>query len=469
MKILNNFGAMLLGAVILLFTAMPACAEEVTLLYTGETHAMLYPCNCPIEPDGGIARRAQLVKNIRQTSSNVILLDSGAYFAGGLMDEYTQSTELDMLRTETALKAMEYMKYDAVAIGDEEFNFGRQYLEDALKRYRLAFVSSNSNIPGSVPYVVKKLKGLTIGIIGVTPVTALPKAGGIEIVPPIPAIASAITALKAAGADCIVLLSHLGEADDIELIKAIEGIDVVVVGGGRLKQEPFSKEGSTLVLRPSWQGRRLGKAVLKVKDRKIKDFSVEEIRLSDGVPDDPGALALGPRCFMDSNCKKASRMGSCIEPGTKNARCVFPQEVKIPLTVIIPKNCYFCQVDTTVESYQKQFPGITLRRILYPGAEAEKIIKDLGLTTLPAYIFGSELSRDSEYAGIKDRFDEKNGFFVLKPQFAGIAMFLNRPAIPGRIDVFLSLYDPNITTLYITLKNFLPAYIFWLHIKALNW
>lgn len=450
----NVAAALCLAAVMLL--AVPAYAAEITLLYTGETHAMLYPCSCPLEVDGGVARRATLVKNIRKSSANVVLVDSGAFFAGGLMDEYTQSAELDMLRTKTALAAMEYMKYDAVAVGDEEFNFGRQFLEDAVRQHRFAFVSANSSVPGAVPFVVKRLAGVTVGIIGATPAAALPKAGGIGISDPKAAVAAAITKAKAAGADCIVLVSHLGESDDLELIKAIEGIDVVVVGGGRLKQEPFSKAGETLIVRPSWQGRRMGKAVLRIKDRSVVDFKVEEIRISDAVAEDPQVLALGPRCFMDSNCKKGGRTGSCLEPATKNARCVFPQEVKVPLTIVVPRNCYSCRIDEAVSSFKKQFPGVAATRIEHPGVGAEKMVKDLGLTTLPAYVFGSELARDPAYSEVKDRFEEKNGLFVLKPQFAGIAVFLGRPAVPRKIDVFLSLYDPNITTLLYHLEEFDP-------------
>ncbi|HOU37205.1 MAG TPA: hypothetical protein PK562_08060, partial [Candidatus Omnitrophota bacterium] len=80
----NAAAALCVAGVMLL--AMPAYAAEVTLLYTGETHAMLYPCSCPLEVDGGVARRATLVKDIRKSSPNVVLVDSGAFFAGGLME-----------------------------------------------------------------------------------------------------------------------------------------------------------------------------------------------------------------------------------------------------------------------------------------------------------------------------------------------------------------------------------------------
>jgi hypothetical protein len=48
----------------LFFLIKPALAKDVVILYTGDTHAMLYTCSCPKEPDGGVARRATLVKKL---------------------------------------------------------------------------------------------------------------------------------------------------------------------------------------------------------------------------------------------------------------------------------------------------------------------------------------------------------------------------------------------------------------------
>jgi hypothetical protein len=447
-----------------LLCVLPARASEITLLYTGETHAMLYPCSCPIETDGGIARRATLIKSVRKTSPNNLLLDSGAFFAGGLMDEYTQSTELDMSRTQVSLAAMEQMKYDAVALGDEEFNFGRKFIEDAAQNRDIPFVSANTDSKHVLPFVIKSFSGISVGIIGLTPLSARPKAGGIDITDPKMAVARALMKAKASGADIVVLLSHLGEADDLELIKAVEGIDVIIIGNGRAKQESFSRVGQTLILRPSWQGRRLGKAVLEIKDKKIVDFRVEEIRLSDKITDDAQMLALGPRCFMDSNCKKGSRKGTCQNPGISSAKCVFPLDVKIPLAVVVPKNCPACRVDDAIKSFKDKFPGLDVDRVLYPGGQAQQMINDFKLKALPAYIFGSSLAQDQGFSEMKDRFDLVNGNYLLKPQFGGVSLFLDRQLVAGKIDVFLSLYDPNITTLLDTLEEFDPQ----LHFLAVH-
>jgi 5'-nucleotidase len=441
---------------LLLLSASSSFAADVTLLYTGETHSMLYPCSCPIETDGGIARRATLIKSLRKASPNVLLVDSGAFFGGGLMDEYTQSTELDMARTQITVNAMDAMKYDAAVLGDEEFNFGRKFLEDMTRGRGMAFLSSNSDCPNTYPSIIKAFPGARVGIIAATPLSANPKAGGITISDPKPAIARAIANVKAGGADIVVLLSHLGEADDLVLLKAIDGIDVVVSGGGRAKQESSMMVGKTLLVRPSWQGRRLGKVVLSVKDGLASVSQVEEIRLSDKVADDKDMLALGPQCFSDSNCKKGPRKGVCQNPGARNAQCVFPQDVKVPLIVIAPKNCPTCQIEPAIESYKNMFPGLDVTRLSYPGAQAQQMIDDFRLPTLPAYIFGKSIEQDPGFAGAKEMFMPVRDSYLLKPQFGGVAFFLGRPFIANKIDVFLSLYDPNITTLLFLLEEFDP-------------
>ncbi|MCU0650629.1 MAG: hypothetical protein MUC52_00140 [Candidatus Omnitrophica bacterium] len=457
----GSFIGTITGAGLMFFTAMSAfmpaaMAADITLLYTGETHAMLYPCNCPIETDGGIARRATLVKNLRKSNPNVLLLDSGAFFAGGLMDEYTQSVELDMARTGIAFKAMAMMKYDAAALGDEEFNFGTKFLEDALRSSSVPVLSANADSKNVKPFIIKEIAGVRVGIIGLTPPSAGVKSGGLTISDPKPALARAISDVKARGSDIIVLLSHLGEAADLELIKDIEGVDVLIIGNGRSRQEPYSIAGKTLILRPSWQGRRIGKAVLNIKDRRVADYTVEEIRLSDSIADDKEILSQEPQCFMDSNCKKGPRKGICLNPGQKNASCKFAEDVYVPLTVIEPKSCPTCQVDGLLDSYKSSFPGLVVTRMSYPDKKSDAFIKESGLSTLPAYLFGSEIEKDPNFAEIKDRFEQKGGFFILKPQFSGVAYFIGRKQVSNRVDVFLSLFDPNITMLLDTLEEFSP-------------
>ncbi len=441
-----------------------AYAKEITILYTGETHAMLYPCNCPKEPDGGISRRATLIKQIRKNNPHTLVLDSGGFFAGGLLDEYTQNTDLDKERTRVNLKAMGLMQYAAVAVGDDEFNFGREFLEENIAKSNFAFLSCNISAPagksGKIsPYVIREVAGIKFGIIGLTSLSAAQKSGGLKFIEPRIALVEALEKLKAEGADIIVLLSHLGEKEDELLIKEIGGINILITGHSFAKEEPPAQIGSTLVLRPSWQGRKLGKLSLTIKDNKISGHKIEELRLSDKVRDDPDILKILPRCFSDADCKNKGFTGICQGPGTLGARCQFNASSKVNLLVITPreKDCYICDTKTMVGHLGRQFPGLSVSYLYYPDPKALEMIDDIAAKGLPVYLLGREIEKEKSFDNLRSALELKGGFYMLKPEASGISYFLDRKPLKGQLDLFISLYDKDTKELLDAIRDFKPT------------
>ena len=227
---MKNIKIALLISALLVLIANNLYAKEVTILYTGGTHAMLYPCNCPIQADGGIARRSTLIGELRTKHPGLLLLDCGSFTAGGLMDVYSQNTQLDMQRSETNLRAMELMQYDAVGISPDEFNFGKEFLLKNAKKTNPAFLSANLDTHKLLPYIIKDAGGVKIGIIGLTGLSASLKAEGLKINEPTKAIRGLIRGLKKQGVEVVVLLSTLGEKEDLKLISKVNGIDILFIG-----------------------------------------------------------------------------------------------------------------------------------------------------------------------------------------------------------------------------------------------
>jgi len=444
------------------FIYCSAFAKEIAILYTGETHAMLYPCSCPIETDGGVARRLTLIKQLRKNNPDTLLLDSGGFFGGGLMDEYTQNTQLDMQRTVVNLKAMELMKYDAVTAGDDEFNFGREFFQENIHKTSLTFLSCNIDPLDKaslkiLPYVVKEISGTKIGLIGVTTLSAMQKAGGLKFIEPKMAVKQAIEELKRKNADIIVLVSHLGESEDLNLIKDISGIDILIVGHSRAKEEPVTKIGNTLILRPSWQGRRLGKLSLTVTDNKITDYKAEELRLSDKISDDPDILSILPKCFSDGNCRKEGMIGVCLEPGALKSQCQFSESAKVSLLVITPKLCNICNSENVIKNLKRLLPGIIVSYLDYPDPKAAKLINDFGIKGLPVYLLGKETEKEKGFNNLRENLETKGNFYMLSPKFTGISYLLGRKKIKDKLDIFISLYDKNASQLLEATKDFNPV------------
>jgi hypothetical protein len=445
-----------------------AYAEEITILYTAGTHAMLYPCSCPGEPDGGVARRAALIKKLKKEKPDTLVLDSGGFFAGGSIDQYAQNTELDKARTMVNLKAMMLMQYDAVAIGDDEFNFGWDFLQNNTGKTTLNFLSCNvssrsSETPANLfyrewfkPYVIKELAGIKIGIIGVTPLSARKKAEGLKFLESRFAVKQAGEELKKIGTDIIILLGNLEESEYLELIKEIPEIDILIAGYNPRGKEFFTKIDSTLVLRPSWQGRRLGRLSLIIKGHRIAGYKAEELRLSDKISDDAQILSVLPRCFSDAHCKKEGFIGLCQNPGSLRSSCQFTEATKVSLKVILPKVCAACNTEDVVGPLKLRFPGLIVSYLYFPDSEVDKMIRDFGIESLPAYLLGKEAEKEKGFAGLRENLEMKGNFYIIKPQFSGISYFLNRKRIAGKLDLFISFYDRDSQLLLDVIKEFNP-------------
>lgn len=453
-----------LSIVSILFLLTTCFAKEITILCTGSTHAMLYPCSCPKEPDGGVSRRASLLKELRKDNPYTLVLDSGSFFAGGLMDEYTQNTQLDKQRTMVNLKALELMQYDALNITDNEFNFGREFLEEVMAKSNLTFLSSNIESEKILPYIIKEVAGIKVGIIGVTGLSSKEKLGGLKFIEPSKAVKQAVEKLKQEAASLIILLGSLNENEYLSLIEEIKGIDILITTHRPDKKESVSKIGSTIVLRPAWQGRRLGKLSLTIKDNKIIDYKAEELRLSDKIPDDPDINAILPRCFSDMNCKKKGLIGICQDAGTINAACLFSEPLKVNLSVIVPKDCSLCETKTVINYLNTLFPGLVVSYLYYPGRQADKLIKDFGIKGLPAYLLGKEIEKEKGFLSLRPNLQTKSNLYLLRPEVFGFSYFLNRKRIEGKLDLFISLYDKGTPALLEIVKEFNPA----LHFLAMK-
>lgn len=226
----------------LLFTAMGALAQTITILHVNDTHAHLDgfgPKNLHLEGQlGGIARAASVIFQQRATEPNVLLLHAGDIFHGDFF--YNQKLGIP------ELSLMAELGFDAMAVGNHEFEItpdplaytlSTAFPDPANKPFPL--LSANLDLAGYPflgnwiqPSILKELDGVKVGIFGMTvfdDVQAMPSP--VVIDPNITGRAeAAIADLKAQGAQVIVCLSHLGIRYDRELAAAVKGIDFIVGG-----------------------------------------------------------------------------------------------------------------------------------------------------------------------------------------------------------------------------------------------
>ncbi|MEX0879411.1 MAG: bifunctional UDP-sugar hydrolase/5'-nucleotidase [Thermoanaerobaculia bacterium] len=148
-----------------------ASGVTLTILHTSDLHGRVHPHDALADRDlgEGLARVAAAVKAIRAEGNAVLLLDSGDTIQGA--PEQTLALEGRAGDgSDPIVRAMNLVGYDAMAIGNHEFDFGKRRLEESRKAAKFAWLSANtlgpSGDPPFPPYVVREIAGLRVGILG---------------------------------------------------------------------------------------------------------------------------------------------------------------------------------------------------------------------------------------------------------------------------------------------------------------
>ena len=219
------------------FVLLAACTpDHLTILHTNDTHSQVEPKS---NGQAGYARRMGLIKEERKADRNLLLVDAG---------DFSQGTPyFNVYHGRVEIEAMNYMGYDAVALGNHEFDNGLDTLAEVLKLAKFPVVCANYDFTGTAlenlvhPYTIVRKGGLKVGIFGLG---CQPK--GIisdknfqpaQYLEPYPVAQAMADTLHAQGCDVVVCLSHMGtfgkhptDVSDSALVAQTHGIDVVVGG-----------------------------------------------------------------------------------------------------------------------------------------------------------------------------------------------------------------------------------------------
>lgn len=239
----------------------------LTILHNNDGESSLLPLVAEDGAEyGGIARFAAKVESLRREAKRnfdqgearkrgVVLLNSGDNYLPG---PTFQASQQDGVPFYDAL-AVQLLDYDALAIGNHEFDFGPSTFARFVEEVgRTPFVSANLDYSGEptladlagdrlVASTIVRERGERIGIVGLTTpsLPTISSPGGVEVLTDLAGIAQAeIDALTARRVDKIVLISHLqGLESEIALVAELRDVDVVIGGGG---DEVLADEGDPL-------------------------------------------------------------------------------------------------------------------------------------------------------------------------------------------------------------------------------
>jgi 2',3'-cyclic-nucleotide 2'-phosphodiesterase / 3'-nucleotidase len=174
-----SFPFLAAGAVAALLSGLPgslAAAKKpvvVTVLQTSDLHGHLLPWDYALAAaaNEGLGRIASRVAAIRRETPNVLLLDAGDTIQGTPI-EYLHARR-ENADVDPMSAAMNTVGYDAMAVGNHEFNFGLEVLHKAQREAAFPWLSANTRnaADGSAAfpeYLVKTVAGVRIGILGMT-------------------------------------------------------------------------------------------------------------------------------------------------------------------------------------------------------------------------------------------------------------------------------------------------------------
>jgi len=180
------------------------------------------------------------VKDLRESQKGLLVLDSGDLLFKRFSNPMPENELKGMNeKAHLIIESFNLVGYDAIGIGDDDLNLGKEFLLEISKKVNFPFLSSNllDEASGKILFqssLIKKSNGLRIGIFSLLSPDFFmgpsdPRRMGLNIRSPIETAQAMVRELKPK-TDLIILLSHLGYVKDIELAQTVQGINTIVGG-----------------------------------------------------------------------------------------------------------------------------------------------------------------------------------------------------------------------------------------------
>ncbi|MBS1825342.1 MAG: 5'-nucleotidase C-terminal domain-containing protein [Acidobacteria bacterium] len=330
---------MSLRSLFLLLCGAVAFAQPVriSLLVTTDLHGNILPYDyfTARPAERGLAKIATLIHEERKRNPNTLLIDCGDTIQGAPLEAVYQqwmrtgklpaglSFEGQPLRHDPMMLAMNALGFDAMAVGNHEYNFGLKNLASARRDAKFPWLSANTVVPKQsmepfAPYILKTMAGVKVAIIGFTtpavPTWEKPENyKGLRFLDGVESLTKTVAELQAKHKpDLIVVASHAGLDRDlktgavrigetgfenpvVQIAQKVPGIDAIVYGHSHQQLAEATLNGVLLHQPKNW-GISLGRVDFELeKDGprwKVLSKTAKLIPVSKDTQPDPEIMAI---------------------------------------------------------------------------------------------------------------------------------------------------------------------------------
>ena len=325
---------------------------QITILGTTDLHGNINPIDYYTnKPDNrGLAKVATLIKRIRGEQPNVLLIDSGDTIQGSPLESF-HGRKNNQPRDPMML-VMNSLKYDAMAVGNHEYNFGLKVLEKARQEALFPWLSANTyetktGKPHYQPYLIRDVAGVKIGILGLTTPGIPnwdnpPNYAGLEFHNPISEAMKWVAVLRGKEkVDVVVVAMHMGlgedlrtgevspgqvphENDAVQIAKQVPGIDVIFMGHTHRDVPSLYINGVLITQANAW-GRHLARADMYLEKSpqgwRVYAKAARTIPTDDRVEADPEVVKLAEPYDRETQAWLGRTIGeSAADLSAKDAR-----------------------------------------------------------------------------------------------------------------------------------------------------
>lgn len=282
---------------------------HIVILHTNDLHGQVLPLRnshpAPGESAeiGGFAVLAAAINKTRTEAEaagvSVVLVDAGDFFQG--------TPEGDLPNGRLVIDLMNLMSYDALTLGNHDFDQGQDNLKQLLERASFPMLSANLHVAGdrgyfprTEPYIIKEVGGIRIAFVGLilhdlAMVCSKKAVGGLVVRDEAATLQVLIPELRRAGADVIIPLNHCGIDTDKVLAAQFPDIPLIIGGHSHTAIENTWRDPTTgtVVVQTGAKGRNLGRVDLTVDfvTRRVTDCTTKLLPLRKDVWGEDGSVS----------------------------------------------------------------------------------------------------------------------------------------------------------------------------------